>query len=319
MEQKRLKSMIDISTKKLSVVVSVYNEESVLQKFYDAVKPCLDALGMDYSLIFVNDGSKDSSLDIIRSMAASDIHICGISFSRNFGHEAAMLAGIDCADGDYIICMDADLQHPVEQIPRMVESFADGADVISMVRTGNKDAGIIKNITSSGFYCIINALSENEIDKNASDFFGISNRVAEILRSDYRERVRFIRGYIQNVGFRKDRLEYEAAERAAGKSKYSLSRLFRFSMDTIMCFSDAPLKLGIYAGAFAVLMGIIMTVYTIVTWIREGAPSGYATIIVLLCFMFGVLFFMVGIIGAYISVLFKEIKGRPIYIIEETI
>ena len=311
--------MIDLGTKKLSVVVSVFNEEGVLQKFYDAVKPCLDGLKMNYGLMFVDDGSNDSSLDIIRGLAGSDSHVEGISFSKNFGHEAAMLAGIDRADGDFIICMDADLQHPVEQIPRMLESFAGGADVISMIRTSNKDAGVIKNITSSGFYFIINALSENEMDKNASDFFGISKRVAEILRTDYRERVRFIRGYIQNVGFRKDKLEYKAADRAAGKSKYSLSRLFRFSMNTIICFSDAPLKLGIYAGAFAVLMGIIMTVYTIVTWIREGAPSGYATIIVLLCFMFGVLFFMVGIIGAYISVLFKEIKGRPIYIIEEII
>ena len=311
--------MIDLGTKKLSVVVSVFNEEGVLQKFYDAVKPCLDDLKMNYGLMFVDDGSNDSSLDIIRGLAGSDSHVEGISFSKNFGHEAAMLAGIDRADGDFIICMDADLQHPVEQIPRMLESFAGGADVISMIRTSNKDAGVIKNITSSGFYFIINALSENEMDKNASDFFGISKRVAEILRTDYRERVRFIRGYIQNVGFRKDKLEYKAADRAAGKSKYSLSRLFRFSMNTIICFSDAPLKLGIYAGAFAVLMGIIMTVYTIVTWIREGAPSGYATIIVLLCFMFGVLFFMVGIIGAYISVLFKEIKGRPIYIIEEII
>ena len=305
--------------KSLSVIVSVYNEEDVLHKFYNAIIPVLKGIGKTYELIFVNDGSEDASLDILKDLAEKDKDIRVISFSKNFGHEAAMLAGIDYAKGEFLICMDADLQHPVEYIPGMLSSFENGNDVISMVRTSNHDAGIIRNITSNMFYSMINSMSNSSFEKNASDFFGISKRVADILRTDYRERVRFVRGYIQNVGFTKDRIEYEANERAGGKSKYSIGKLFRFSMDTIMCFSDAPLKLGIYAGAFAILISIIMAIYTIITWIREGAPNGYATIVVLICFMFGVLFLLVGIIGMYVSVLFKETKARPIYIIKEKI
>jgi len=230
-----------------------------------------------------------------------------------------MLAGIDNATGDHIICMDADLQHPVECITQIYGKFKEGYDVVSMVRTGNKDAGFTKNVTSGIFYWLINVISDTKMERNASDFFGISKRVADVLRSEYRERVRFVRAYVQNVGFNKTTIEYEAAQRVAGESKYSLTRLFKLSMNTIMCFSDAPLKAGIYAGAFAIILGIIMAIYTIVTWIKRGAPSGYATIVVLLCFMFGVLFLMVGIIGEYVSVLFAEVKSRPIYIIEEKI
>jgi len=305
---------------KLSIVVSVYNEESALQRFYDAVKPQMEAIaaaGTDYELLFVNDGSRDASLDILRGLNAEDAHVHVVSFSRNFGHEAAMLAGIDNAEGDHIICMDSDLQHPVECIPKICEKFAEGYDVVSMVRTSNRDAGVVKNVTSGIFYWLINAVSDTKMQRNASDFFGISRRVAEVLRTEYRERVRFVRAYVQNVGFNRTGIEYDAAERVAGESKYSITGLFKLSMNTIMCFSDAPLKVGIYAGVIAIILGIIMAIYTIITWISRGAPSGYATIVVLLCFMFGVLFLMVGIIGEYVSVLFAEIKSRPIYIIEE--
>jgi len=307
---------------KLTIVVSVYNEESALQRFYDAVRPQLEALaaaGTDHELLFVNDGSRDGSLDILRRFAAEDEKAHVISFSRNFGHEAAMLAGIDNAEGDHIICMDADLQNPVECIPQICEKFNEGYDVVNMVRSSNKDAGVVKNVTSGFFYWLINLISDTKIERNASDFFGISLRVAKVLREDYRERVRFVRAYVQNVGFNKTALQFEAADRVAGQSKYSFIQLFRMSMDTIMCFSDAPLKVGIYAGIIAILLGIIVAIYTIVTWISVGAPNGYATIVVLLCFMFGVLFLMVGIIGEYVSVLFTEVKSRPIYIIEEKI
>lgn len=303
----------------LSVIVSVFNEENVLQIFYDAVKPCLDGLGESYELVFVNDGSTDNSKEILKGFAHNDHKVRVISFSRNFGHEAAMLAGIDNSNGDFIICMDSDLQHPVDCIPEILEKLKCGNDVISMVRTKNHAAGAIKNVSSKAFYSIINKMGNTHLEKNASDFYGISARVADVLRSDYRERVRFIRGYIQNIGFKKDRIEYEAGDRAGGRSKYSFGKLLRFSMDTIVCFSDAPLKFGIYAGIFAIIIGIIMTIYTIITWVREGAPNGYATIVVLMCFMFGVLFLLVGIIGMYISVIFREMKRRPIYIIEETV
>jgi len=301
-------------TEMLTVVVSVYNEEAALPLCHERLTEVLRESGRDYTLLFVNDGSRDRSAEILDRFAAEDTRVRVLHFSRNFGHEAAMIAGIDYAEGA-VICMDADLQHPPQCIPTILAKLDEGFDVISMVRTANRSAGIIKNLTSSAFYGVMNALSGTRFEKNASDFFAVSARAAEVLRRDYRERVRFLRGYVQSLGFRSTALQYEAAERAAGQSKYSLAKLFRFSMNTIMSFSDLPLRLGIYAGIASGLLGLILLIYSIVMKVRIGAPAGYTTIIVVICFMFAVLFLILGIMGQYIGVLFEEVKGRPIYIV----
>lgn len=301
-------------TEMLTVVVSVYNEEAALPLCHERLTEVLRECGRDYTLLFVNDGSRDRSAEILDRFAAEDTRVRVLHFSRNFGHEAAMIAGIDYAEGA-VICMDADLQHPPQCIPAILAKLDEGFDVISMVRTANRSAGIIKNLTSSAFYGVMNALSGTRFEKNASDFFAVSARAAEVLRRDYRERVRFLRGYVQSLGFRSTALQYEAAERAAGQSKYSLAKLFRFSMNTIMSFSDLPLRLGIYAGIASGLLGLILLIYSIVMKVRIGAPAGYTTIIVVICFMFAVLFLILGIMGQYIGVLFEEVKGRPIYIV----
>lgn len=302
--------------KKLSVVVSVYNEEQALPMFYQTTKPILELLDWDYELLFVNDGSSDDSLKLLEILAADDPKVKVVGFSRNFGHEAAMIAGIDYADGDAVVCMDADLQHPPECLPEIVRKLEEGYGVISMVRVSNTSAGILKNITSAAFYKLINTLSDVKFEANASDFFAVSRQAADVLRTNYREKVRFLRGYVQNIGFRKTTIPYEAHERVAGESKYSIRKLFAFSMNTIMCFSNLPLKLGIYAGIFAALLGVAVMIYTLFT--RQGAPSGYATIVMLICFMFAILFMIVGIIGEYIAILFSELKDRPVYIVEKT-
>jgi len=304
-------------SKKISIIVSVYNEEEVLFEFYRETIKVLLLIENPYEIIFVNDGSVDGSRGILFNIAKDDENVRVVHFSRNFGHEAAMIAGIDNASGDYLVCMDADLQHPPTLLPEMLRKFESGYDIINMVRTVNKSAGIIKNITSSMFYKVINRLSDIHLVSNASDFFGISKRVADVLRSSYREKTRFLRGYVQNVGFNTVNIEYEARKRYAGESKYSIKKLFRFSMNTIMTFSNLPLKLGIYAGSMAAFLAIIMMIYTIVSFIRVGTPSGYATTICLICFMFSVLFFIVGIIGEYLGLILSEIKDRPIYIVEE--
>ena len=306
-------------SKKISIIVSVYNEEEVLFEFYRETIKVLLLIDNPYEIIFVNDGSVDGSRGILFKIAKDDENVKVVHFSRNFGHEAAMIAGIDNASGDYIVCMDADLQHPPTLLREMLRKFESGYDIINMVRTVNKSAGIIKNITSSMFYKVINRLSDIHLVSNASDFFGISKRVADVLRSSYREKTRFLRGYVQNVGFNTVNIEYEARKRYAGESKYSIKKLFRFSMNTIMTFSNLPLKLGIYAGSMAAFLAIIMMIYTIVSFIRVGTPSGYATTICLICFMFSVLFFIVGIIGEYLGLILSEIKDRPIYIVEEKI
>lgn len=307
------------SLRKLSVVVSVYNEEKALREFYKETNKILEQIkksGWEHELIFVNDGSADNSLSILEELAKEDHDVKLISFSRNFGHEAAMIAGIDHSTGDGIICMDADLQHPPECIPKIIEKFDAGYEVINMVRTKNESAGLIKNITSSGFYWLINHISDVHFEPNASDFFAISRYVAQVLKDNYREKVRFLRGYVQNVGFKKTNIEYEARARVAGESKYSIKKLFIFSINTILCFSNMPLKLGIYAGVFSAALGVLVMVYTLCT--RQGAPSGYATIVVLLCFMFAMMFLLIGIIGEYIAILFTELKDRPVYIVEKT-
>ncbi len=298
----------------LSVVVSVYNEEAVLELFYKEAKKVLDKIPWDYELLFVNDGSTDRSLEILEDLADRDSCVKVVGFSRNFGHESAMIAGIDYSKGDGIVCMDADLQHPLSCIPSIIEKLEAGYEVINMVRTKNESAGWFKNLASSAFYKVINMLSDVKFESNASDFFAVSRRVAGVLKKHYREKVRFLRGYVQNVGFKKITISYEAGVRAAGKSKYSIRKLVQFSVNTIVCFSNLPLKLGIYAGGMAAALGVLVMIYTLFT--RGGAPSGYATIVVLICFMFAILFVLVGIIGEYIGILFTELKDRPVYIVE---
>lgn len=304
--------------KKISIVVSVYNEEAVLGKFLKAFDKMKATITWDYEVIFVNDGSCDNSLEILQNAAQKEPYIKIISFSRNFGHEAAMIAGIDYAVGDGVICMDADLQHPLQYIPKIIDKFEDDYDIVNMIRMSNKSAGVIKNITSGMFYKIVNKLSsETSFEENASVFFALSKKAANVLKNNYRERNRFLRGYVQSLGFRVAKLEYEAPERAGGQSHYSIGKLMKFSIDTIICFSDFPLKLGIYAGVAAAVLGLVVLIYTLLTY--RSAPSGYATIVILICFLFAVMFVIIGIIGEYVAILFSEVKGRPIYIVDKKI
>lgn len=304
---------------KLSIVVSVYNEEAVLDKFYQTILPILKGIDSDYELIFVNDGSRDASPAILDRLAMESNKVKVVHFSRNYGHEAAMIAGIDYSSGDGIICMDADLQHPVECIPQILDTFNQGYEVISMVRTANKSAGFIKNITSGLFYKILNKISEVQFEENASDFFAITKKPAEVLRKHFRESSRFLRAYVQSIGFKKTTIEYEAHDRAAGESKYSIKNLFKFSIQAMLSYSDLPLKIASLCGTFAGLACIILIIYSIYMKIRVGAPGGYTTTVVVICFMFTVLFFLLGIIGEYLAVILAEIRKRPIYLVRDAV
>ena len=318
--------------KNCSIIVSVYNEEASLENFFEAcssvLSTCRAGSKKDSAcekivekyhteILFVDDGSTDRSPLILDRLALEYPELVKvIHFSRNFGHEAAMTAGLDYASGDFLIFMDADLQHSPELIPEMLEKYEEGFHVVSMVRTKNSSAGILKNLSSAAFYWVLNHLSPLHFEANASDFCGISSAVQQVLKKYYREKVRYLRGYVQSVGFSKTKIEYEAGVRQGGKSHYSLRKLWAFSRNTLLSFSNLPLKLGIFASVCSMFLGILLLVYTLLT--RKGAPSGYATIVVLLCFMFAVLFFVVGIIGEYIALLFEEIKDRPIYVVSKT-
>lgn len=304
---------------KLSVVVSVFNEEEVLNEFHKELSSVLNNLNDQAEIIYVNDGSIDNSRTILKEVAANDKRVKVINFSRNFGHEAAMIAGVDKSTGDCLICMDADLQHPPAQIPQMLTTFKGGFEIITMMRTKNKDSGWFKKITSKLFYSILNKVSGQKFEVNASDFFLISKKVANVLKSDFREQSRFLRGFIQMIGFKKTSLEYVAESRFAGESKYSIKHLFKYSFNVMLTFSNLPLKLGVLAGLIVGVFGAFIGVWEIVMKFKGLTPPGYTTIVVLISFLFATLFFIVGIIGEYIAVLFREVKGRPIYIIDEIV
>lgn len=301
-----------------SVVASVYNEEEGVNAFYEALTAVLSSLKISYEIIFVNDGSADGSLALLKNMAAQDPRVKIVNFSKNFGHEAAMIAGIDHSRGNAVICMDSDLQHPPEMIPEMLKKREEGFDVVNMVRTERKDAGFMQKLNSKLFYKFINSISSVKLVEGASDFFLISRKVCDVLKNNYRERTRFLRGIIQIVGFRKTALQYVANERIAGKSKYSFFKLLLLSFTAISSFSKLPLQLGIITGLIFGLISIVLGAYSIVMWILETPVSGYTTTIVFLSAFAGIQLFVTGIIGQYLSYVFDEVKNRPIYIVDET-
>ena len=303
----------------ISVVVSVYNEAEGIANSYAEFSRVLSAMAESYELIFVNDGSTDATLSILKPIAESDEHVRLINFSKNFGHESAMIAGIDYAKGDAIICMDSDLQHPPVKIPEMVAHWKDGFDVVNMVRLERKDATLMNKITSRCFYKFINSISDAKLAENASDFFLISRNVAEVLKKDFRERTRFLRGLIQLVGYSRTTLEYVAQERMAGKSHYSFFKLLKLSFSAISSFSKIPLQLGIFAGIIFGCISLILIVYSLVMWFLNTPVSGYTTLVVFMSAFASVQMFVIGIIGQYLGYIFDEIKGRPIYIVKEVI
>ncbi|MBO7595291.1 MAG: glycosyltransferase family 2 protein [Salinivirgaceae bacterium] len=300
-----------------SIVVSVYNEEAVIEQFYSTLTEIVTKLKYTVEILFVNDGSTDNSRQLLDNYAEKDNRVKAIHFSRNFGHEAAMIAGIDNACGDVIICMDADLQNPPQLIESMLDKYTEGNDIVTMVREGRADGGLYKRITSSLFYSVINHLSDTQLKPNASDFFLISKKVADVLRNNYRERTRFLRGFIQIVGFKTATMPYYAPKRAAGESKYSFMKLAHFAFNSLVSFSKAPLKLGIYSGLLFSLLSVVLIIFSLVMWIVDRPVSGYTTIVIFLSAFAGILLIVVGIIGYYIGFILDEVKGRPLYIIQD--
>jgi dolichol-phosphate mannosyltransferase len=299
---------------KVSIIVSVFNEEQVLRMFYLKMTEILKSLEYDYELIFVNDGSTDTSQNIIDEFSRQNPKIKSIQFSTNFGHEAAMIAGVDYSTGQALICMDSDLQHPPAILPELLDRFSEGdVDIINMVRKTSK----IKS-PSPIFYKILNLISPFEIESNASDFFLISERVAKLLRENYRERIRFLRGFIQIIGFNKTTIPYIADERMAGKSKYSVRKLISLSIVAVATLSKLPLKIGIYLGLISGFFSILLAIYSIIMKVIQQPVSGYTTIVVFLGIMFSIQFIILGILGEYIGFLFDEQKKRPIYIVDKT-
>lgn len=304
---------------KISLVISVYNEAEVLGQFWEETSSALSQIpNEDFEVIFVNDGSSDASQDLINSFQNSNNATIGcVEFSRNFGHEAAMIAGIDHATGEAIICMDADLQHPPSCVAEMIQSFRNGVDIVTMVRESREDGGALKKGFSKWFYRMLNNLSDFHFDENASDFFLISDRVADILRNNFRERNRFLRGYIQIIGFDKSTLTYTAKKRPAGESKYALSNLFNLANIAIFSFSRKPLYVAMVMAILFMVIAIVLTTYTLGVFIwGESPPPGYTTIIAFFSVAFAILFFVLAVQSLYLGRGVEEIKERPLYLVK---
>jgi glycosyltransferase involved in cell wall biosynthesis len=302
---------------KIEIVVSIYNEIEIINQFHKTLFEYLENIKIDFRIIYVNDGSHDGTREKLAEIKQLSDKITVINFSRNYGHEAAMIAGIDAAKGDAVICMDGDLQHPVEKISEMVQAFKEGAEIVKMKRLSREDGGIYKRISSALFYKVLNLLSPVKFSSNATDYFLISSRVCKILRNEYRERSRFLRGILEMLGFNLVIIPFEAKSRTAGESKYSFVKLAMLSLNALVSFSSKPLIIGLGFGLLSILFSFGIIVFSVYNFFFTNVPSGYSTIVVLMSFLFCILFFILGIICIYLAYLIEETRKRPIYLIDE--
>jgi dolichol-phosphate mannosyltransferase len=306
--------------KKLSVITPVFNEEEVIPEFHRQVVAQLDLLSHQYEseLIYVVDACPDRSFEILRAIAAADRRVRAIALSARFGHQMALVAGIDHARGDAIIMLDSDLQHPPALIPAMLAEFERGYDVVFTIRQGPRGAGLFKTLTSNLFYAMINRLSRIPILESAADFRLISARVARVFQRDIRERNQFLRGLVSWVGFKRIGIPFEAHARGAGRTKYSLSRLIRFGVHGIVSFSKKPLEAAILVGLGFAALCLFVTLYSGIDYLRRSnLPSGFTTLVIVISGVNAIQLIFLGIIGEYIGAIFDEVKARPHYIIEE--
>lgn len=305
---------------KVSLIVPCYNEEAVLEIFYSEITEVMTKCSdYNFEVIYVDDGSSDKTLEILHALAQRDSRMKFISFSRNFGKESAMLAGLNLSSGDYVGILDADLQHSPDMIPQMLDAVTqEGYDVAAARRIQRKDDSKVKNALSRQFYKVINHISDVEIAEGSQDFRVMKRKVVDAILS-LSEYNRFSKGIFSWVGFHTKWFEHEDRERAAGKTKWSFSKLLRYAIDGIISFSTAPLRIALYLGLFASISGVIYALYIIIKTIIDGADvPGFPSLMSGILVFGGLILFALGIIGEYLSRLYIEVKNRPHYIIDET-
>lgn len=304
---------------RISIVVPVYDEVGNVALLESAVAAQFMTLAFDYELIFVDDGSSDGSREVLRALQARNPKVRIVALSRNFGHQAALAAGLDHASGDAVITMDADLQHPPELIPRMLEHWQAGSRIVSTIRTDTEDASLWKKYSSGAFYAILNRISATRMEPNAADFRLLDRAVVEVLKA-MPERARFWRGLVSWVGFPSVAVEYAAPRRHSGRSKYSLSKMAGLALDGILNFSSQPLRFATYLGLLSAAMGVPYAAWAVYAKLfTESTVSGWASIVTILLFQGGVQLFCLGIVGEYLGRVYDEVKQRPLYIAQEKV
>jgi dolichol-phosphate mannosyltransferase len=302
----------------LSVIVPCYNEQDVLPATHERLTSVLAGMTwLDYELIFVNDGSRDDTQLILTQLQLGDPHVRVLLFSRNFGHQIAVTAGLEEASGDAVVIIDADLQDPPEVVPQMVQLWRDGNDVVYGLRTDRRGESKFKLWTAKIFYRLINRLSETKMPFDAGDFRLLDRRVVDVINS-MPERARFLRGMVSWAGFRQVSLPYERAARHAGTSKYPLTKMIRFAMDGIISFSLVPLKLAIWTGFLAICIAVAGIIAAVIDRLTDKTLiRGWASLFVAVLFMGGVQLVSLGILGEYLGRIYTEVKRRPLYVVQE--
>lgn len=304
---------------KLSVVIPVLNEETNLPVLYERVAGELQSLACDFEILFVDDGSTDSSAERIAALHRADARVKMLSMSRNFGHQAALTAGMDHATGDAVIAMDADLQHPPDLIRELVLRWKEGYEVVYTVRQTTEAAGPLKRASATLFYRMFRALSDIDLPANSADFRLLDRRVVEAFRQ-IRERTRFLRGLVGWAGFRSIPVPYQANARLSGQTKYSPTRMIRLAIDGLVSFSTTPLYVAIYVGGLLALLGVAYLLYALYArFVTGNVVPGWTSLIILVTFVGGIQLVLMGIIGIYIGKIYEEAKQRPLYLIRETL
>ena len=301
----------------LSVVVPIYNESPNIDGFFARLIPALDSIGEPFEVICIDDGSKDDSVVRLKAKNEADPRIKLLVFSRNFGKEAALSAGLANAAGDAVIPIDADLQHPPEMIPEMVAKWREGFDVVYAVRRERTGQGLLSRLQARAFYWVFEKLSEVQMPREVGDFRLLDRKVVDAINA-MPERTRFMKGIFAWVGFRQIGLPYDQEERQHGETSFNLVRLLRFAFDGLVAFSDMPLRMWTVIGAVVSGFAFFYIVVRLIRTLLYGIDvPGYESIIVIMLFLGGIQLITLGIIGHYLGRVFNEVKGRPLYIVRE--
>lgn len=307
--------------KKISIIVPCYNEEQAIPFFYDEITKIAEEMKNNFEFIFINDGSKDKTIEVIKQYSKKDKRVKYIHFSRNFGKEAAMLAGLKLSTGDYVAIMDADLQDPPSLLPKMLSILEDpnnDYDCVGTRRVTRKGEPPIRSLFARMFYKIINKMSKIEMVDGARDYRLMSRQMVDSIL-ELGEYNRYSKGLFQFVGYNTKWLEYENVERVAGETKWSFWKLFLYAIEGIVAFSTAPLAISSIAGIIFCIISFIMIIIIIAKTIIFGDPTaGWPSLVCIIFFVSGIQLFCLGIIGQYLSKTYLETKKRPIYIIKET-